>query len=112
VRVLTFLFLFCLSSGAAVASTLAVWPQAEPEKHEPARHTAFETVLAAHARSYRDAPGDLPARWSDMVFRTALLAGYALALAASLPRGRPYAARAAAAMSRIRRTMARRPFER
>lgn len=111
-RVLLVLIVFCLPLEPSGAATLDAWQPTENEVSDTAGRDAFDILLAAHDQSYRDTPGAVPAPWPDIAVRVLLLAGYALALAACLPRSRLYAARAASAISRMRRTIARRPFER
>ena len=103
--------LLFLLAGSADAATLD--PLAFPSSRmTPSETDSFGTLLAAHEESFRDTPGDLPSPWFEAAGLAALLAIHALLLATALPRGRAYAVRAASAMSRIRRTIARTPFER
>ena len=98
----------------ASAATVAPWvetfmPGSTGEMLHP-----YDDVLAAKTVSYRDAPGSPPLFVPGLLLHILALGTYAFSIATALPgsRSNRYAAWAAAAMSRTRWTMARKPFER
>ncbi len=73
---------------------------------------SYVEVLSALLSSYRDISGPAPIPLPTTFSHGMALVAYGAIFAWLLPRRRRYAARAAVAMSRIRCTMARRPFDR
>ena len=78
----------------------------------PSEATTYFEVMEAHLQSYRNPPRPSQTAYGVAVSHSIVLVLYALFIAMILPRARHYPAWAAAAISRMRWTMARNPFDR
>ena len=73
---------------------------------------SFLEILSAYIDSYRDGPGTASSPYVLMAIYVVGITTYAVGISTLLPRRKRYPLWAARAMSRIRWTMARSPFER
>ena len=98
-----------LAASPIGASTIEL-----PFQMPPSEAATYIEVMEAHLQSYRDAPTTSHKAYAVAVSHSLALAFYALFIAMVLPRARRwrYPAWAAAAMSRMRWTMARNPLDR
>lgn len=104
--------LLFFAASPAVSATINPWNPDLPLDHSIVEMSGYLDVLAAFLDSYRDVGGPAQPAYPVVLSQSLGLSVYALAIAALLPRRKRYPAWAAEAISRIRWTMARRPFDR